>query len=143
MIIRECEASDVKSVFELIQNELGYSEITENEVTERFERMKALDDYRVLVAEIDGKICGFVSVVREISLEINGELLRILGLAVKAEYQRKGIGAALLKETEMIAAERKMALVTLSSNFKRPEAHKFYESQGYFKTSYTFKKFMR
>lgn len=143
MIIRECEASDVKSVFELIKNELGYSEITENEVAERLERMKALDDYSVLVSEIDGKICGFISMVREISLEINGELLRILGLAVKAEYQRKGIGAALLKNAEEIAAERKMTLITLSSNFKRPEAHKFYESQGYLKTSYTFKKFMR
>lgn len=143
MIIRECEASDVKSVYELIKNELGYSEITENEVAERLDRMKALGDYSVLVAEIDGKLCGFVSMVTEVSLEINGELLRILGLAVKADYQRKGIGAALLKEAEQIAAERKMALITLSSNFKRPEAHKFYKSQGYLKTSYTFKKFMR
>lgn len=143
MIIRKCGASDVKSVYELIKNELGYSEITENEVAERFERMITPDAYSVLVAEIDGMVCGFVSMVREISLEINGELLRIIGLAVKAEYQRKGIGAALLKEAEQIAAERKMELITLSSNFKRPEAHKFYDSQGYLKTSYTFKKFMR
>lgn len=29
MIIRECEASDVKSIFELIKTELDYSEITD------------------------------------------------------------------------------------------------------------------
>lgn len=143
MIIRNCETSDIKCVYELIKNELGYSEITENEVSERFERMKNLDDYSVLVAEIDGKVCGFVSTVREITLEVDGELLRIIGLAVKDECQRKGIGAVLLKEVERIASERNMALITLSSNFKRPEAHKFYESQGYLKTSYTFKKFLR
>lgn len=143
MIIRKCELSDVKSVYELIKNELGYSEITENEISERFKRMSALGDYSVLVAEIDGRVCGFISMVTEISLEIDGELLRILGLAVKKECQRKGLGAALLKKAEEIAAERKMELITLSSNFKRPEAHKFYESQGYLKTSYTFKKFMR
>lgn len=57
--------------------------------------MKALDDYSVLVAEIDGDACGFISMVREITLEVDGEFLRIIGLAVKADCRRKGIGARL------------------------------------------------
>ena len=142
MIIRKCEVSDVKSVYELIKNELGYHDISESEVLKRFEKMCSLDEYSVLVAEIDGSVYGFVSMVREFTLEVDGEFLRIIGLAVNSAYQRKGIGAKLLEEVERIAAEQKMGVITLSSNFKRTEAHKFYESQGYLKTSYTFKKFL-
>ena len=142
MIVRKCELSDVTSVYELVKNELGYPNITESDVLKRFEAMRASENYDVLVAETDGKVCGFVSTVREISLEVDGEFLRVIGLAVKAEYQRRGIGAALLRAVEKVAEERKYGVITLSSNFKRTEAHKFYEKQGYSKTSYTFKKFM-
>ena len=142
MIVRKCEISDIKSVYELIKNELGYHDITEIAVMKRFEKMSALGEYSVFVAEINGRVCGFISIVREITLEVEGEFLRILGLAVSSAYQRQGIGARLLKEVERIAAESKMGVITLSSNFKRPEAHKFYESQGYLKTSYTFKKYL-
>lgn len=142
MIIRKCELSDITSVYELIKNELGYPNITESDVQKRFKSMSLSETYDVLVAEIDGKVCGFISTVKEISLEVDGEFLRVIGLAVRSEYQRNGIGAALLRAVEMVAEERKYGVITLSSNFKRTEAHKFYEKQGYSKTSYTFKKFM-
>lgn len=141
MIIRKCELADITSVFELIKNELGYPNVTESDVRKRFELMSLRENYNVLVAEIDGKVCGFISTVTEISLEVNGEFLRVIGLAVKSEYQRSGIGAALLRAVEKTAAEHKYRIVTLSSNFKRTEAHKFYENQGYEKTSFTFKKY--
>lgn len=142
MIIRKCELSDITSVYEIIKNELGYSKITESDVQKRFELMSLLENYNVLVAEIDGKVCGFISTVKEISLEVDGEFLRVIGLAVRSEYQRSGIGSALLRAVEDIADEYNYGVITLSSNFKRTEAHKFYEKQGYSKTSYTFKKFM-
>lgn len=141
MIIRKCELSDITSVLELIKNELGYPKITESDVRKRFELMSLRENYNVLVAEIDGKVCGFISTVKEISLEVDGEFLRVIGLAVRSEYQRNGIGAALLRAVETTAKEHKYGVITLSSNFKRPEAHKFYENQGYNKTSFTFKKY--
>ncbi len=141
MIIRKCELSDITSVFELIKKELGYPKITESDVRKRFELMSLRENYNVLVAEIDGKVCGFISTVKEISLEVDGEFLRVIGLAVRSEYQRNGIGAALLRAVEKTADEHKYGVITLSSNFKRPEAHKFYENQGYEKTSFTFKKY--
>ncbi|MDE6728552.1 MAG: GNAT family N-acetyltransferase [Oscillospiraceae bacterium] len=142
MIIRKCELSDITSVYELIKNELGYPNITESDVRKRFELMISLENYDVMVAEIDRKVCGFISTVKEISLEVDGEFLRVIGLAVRFEYQKSGIGSALLRTVEDIADEHNYGVITLSSNFKRTEAHKFYEKQGYSKTSYTFKKFM-
>lgn len=141
MIIRKCELSDITSVYELIKNELNYPKITKSDVLKRFELMNSLENYSVLVAENDGMICGFISTVKEISLEVDGEFLRVIGLAVKKEYQRCGIGAALLRAVEKTALENKFGVITLSSNFKRTEAHKFYEKQGYIKTSFTFKKY--
>lgn len=142
MMIRKCELSDITSVYELIKNELGYPKITKNDVLKRFELMNSLGNYNILVAENDGIICGFISMVKEISLEVDGEFLRVIGLSVKEEYQRCGIGTALLRVVEKIALEHKFGVITLSSNFKRIEAHKFYEKQGYQKTSFTFKKYL-
>lgn len=142
MIIRKCELSDITVVYELIKNELGYPMLSEDNVVKRFETMNSLGNYEVFVAEIDGKVCGFIAMVKEISLEVDGEFLRIIGLAVKAEYQKKGIGSALLQTAEKITTEQNFNVITLSSNFKRTEAHKFYEKQGYEKTSFTFKKYL-
>lgn len=142
MIIRKCEATDIPSVYQLIKKELDYPKIAENDVLKRYETMNSLGNYEVLVAESDGLICGFISTVKEISLEVDGEFLRVIGLAVKAEYQRRGIGAALLRAVEKTALEHKYTVITLSSNFKRKEAHIFYEKQGYKKTSFTFKKYL-
>lgn len=142
MIIRKCELSDIAGVYELIKNELGYLNITENDVLKRFELMNSLGDYNVLIAENNGMVCGFISTVKEISLEVDGEFLRVIGLAVKEKYQRSGIGSALLRAVEKSALEHKFGVITLSSNFKRTDAHKFYEKQGYKKTSFTFKKYL-
>lgn len=142
MIIRKCELSDIAGVYELIKNELGYLNITENDVLKRFKLMNSLGDYNVLVAENNGMVCGFISTVKEISLEVDGEFLRVIGLAVKTEYQRNGVGSTLLRTVEKSAIEHKFGVITLSSNFKRTEAHKFYEKQGYQKTSFTFKKYL-
>lgn len=140
MTIRECELSDIESVHSLIQNELGYCDITESGLLERLEKLIAAEEHTVLVAEIDGEVCGLASFIRELSLEVNGEYLRVLCLAVRADMQGKGIGSALIKRIEELAAEQGASLITLSSNFKRPAAHEFYEKNGFHKTSFTFKK---
>lgn len=140
MIIRKCEPSDAESVCSLIKNELGYSNISKDGVSERLERLIASEYHTVLVAETDGVICGFASFVRELSLEVEGEFIRVQCLAVKADAQGKGIGSALMKRVEEMALERGLSPIVLSSNFKRPRAHEFYEKNGFSKTSFTFKK---
>ncbi len=140
MIIRRCEPSDAESVCSLIKNELGYSNISKEGVSERLERLIASEYHTVLVAETDGGVCGLASFVRELSLEVEGEFIRVQCLAVKADAQGKGIGSALMKRVEEMALERGLSPIVLSSNFKRPRAHEFYEKNGFSKTSFTFKK---
>lgn len=142
MIIRKCELSDAESICSLVVNELGYGNISEEGIRERFERLLTAKGYTFLVAELDGEVCGFVSFVSELSLEVEGEYIRVLCLAVKSGIQGNGVGSELIKAVEFFAAERNVALITLSSNFKRPRAHEFYEKNGFIKTSFTFKKYM-
>lgn len=143
MKIRNCTQSDIGSVYSLIKNELGYHNITESGVSERLEKLIASEEHIVLAAELDEEVCGLASFVREISLEVDGEYLRLLCLAVREDMQGKGVGSALLKKIENIAAELGISLITLSSNFKRNDAHVFYEKNGFLKTSFTFKKYLR
>ncbi len=84
IMFHKCRTNDAEKLCELIQNELGYTEITADEVRKSIEKMS--DDYFTIVAEDNGVICGYVSAVREIGLEI-GEYCRVLGLAVKKEYR--------------------------------------------------------
>ena len=134
-----CRITDAEQLCVIIRKELGYTEITADKVRVSLEKMLGNDNYFTLVAEDNGEICGFIVSVREISLEI-GEYCRILALAVKKEYQRQKLGTTLITLVESKARSERAKLVTLSSQFKRTDAHGFYEKLGYEKTSFTFKK---
>ena len=137
--VRICGIDDAEQLCGLIRNELGYTEITAYKVRASLEKTLGNDDYFTLVYEDGGEICAFITSVREISLEI-GEYWRILALAVKNEYQGNKIGTTLITLVESNARAQGAELITLSSQFKRTEAHEFYEKLGYEKTSFTFKK---
>ena len=138
--VRMCRLEDADQLCEIIRGELGYTDITADSVRSSLQEMLGSDDYFTLAAVGgSGEICGFITSVREISLEI-GKYYRILALAVKKEYQRQRIGTTLITLVESKARLDGAALVTVSSQFKRTEAHEFYEKLGYEKTSFAFKK---
>lgn len=58
-------------------------------------------------------------------------MVNILGLAVSADYRRKGIGKALLNHTEDWARKSGINYVRLNSGITRKEAHNFYRAMGY------------
>ncbi len=134
-----CRIEDAEQLCAIIRDELGYTDLTVDEVRSSLQKILGSSDYFTLAAEDKGEICGFIVSVREISLEI-GEYCRILALAVKKEHQRQRLGTTLITLVESKARSEGAKLVTLSSQFKRTEAHEFYEKLGYEKTSFTFKK---
>lgn len=141
IMFHRCELKDAEGLHGLIRNELGYTDITVDEVRSSLEKMLSSDDYFTIAAGVGDEIYGYISAVREVSLEA-GEYCRVIGLAVKSEYQGRGLGTALLTLAESRAKAEGARLITLSSQFKRTEAHKFYEKMGYTKTSFAFKKYL-
>ncbi len=140
-MFHKCRPKDAEGLCVLIRNELGYTDVTVDEVRNSLEKMLSSDSYFTIVIENNSEIRGYISAVREISLEA-GEYYRVIGLAVKKEYQGQGLGTALLTLAESNAKTEGARLVTLSSQFKRTKAHEFYEKLGYQKTSYAFKKYL-
>ncbi|MEJ7812152.1 MAG: GNAT family N-acetyltransferase [Gemmatimonadaceae bacterium] len=65
---------------------------------------------------------------------------RLTALVVAERARGQGVGRALVRAGERILAERGCALVEVTSNRARTDAHAFYERLGYETTSLRFKR---
>ena len=138
--IREATESDNFVILSLINNELGYPDLTLEELSKNIKRMKQTGNFYIYVAILSEQAVGFIAVTKEMALELQNDFFRIKAMAVLNSFQGKGIGSSLLSHVESVAQEDDIDSFTLSSNFRRIEAHSFYENNGYKKTSFTFKK---
>lgn len=97
-------------------------------------------DALTLVAEINQKVVGFISVHFMTQLALNGEVCFINFFSIDPLFRSQGVGAMLLKEAEHYAQARACYSMELSSNLRRAKAHAFYLKQGYIETSRYFVK---
>lgn len=89
----------VKSAFESAEHSDG----DEQELVVRLRKSKNFIERLSLVAEVDGKIAGHIMFTK---IDIAGTVqLALAPLAVLPEYQKKGIGTALIKEGHCIASQ--------------------------------------
>ena len=139
-IIRKMEDQDYKPIANLIRNELGYGDSSDEEVEARLAMMKNREDYLTLIAMYANKIAGFIGLIRGIAYEFSGYYIRIVALAVKKEYQGKGIGSKLLEEAESYAKKMGAVMIAVNSGLQRSGTHVFYANRGYIKKGYSFKK---
>lgn len=65
--------------------------------------------------------------------------MAIEAVQTRADMRSRGIGARLINHCLDVARERGIPLVQLTSNAKRPDAHRFYERLGFEKTHAGFK----
>jgi GNAT superfamily N-acetyltransferase len=86
---------------------------------------------RVVIAEHDGSILGFIAVHAMPRFEHDDWILRILAIVVDAGARERGVGRALMAEAERIGTEVGAAFVELTAGRHRPEARQLYESLGY------------
>ena len=138
--IREATKADNPEILSLINNELGYPDLTLEELSMNITKMREAGNLYIFVAVLSEQIAGFIAVAQEMAMEIQKPFYRIKAMAVSNAYQGKGIGSSLLKHIENAASENDIEFFVLSSSFHREEAHMFYERNGYSKTSFTFQK---
>lgn len=84
-----------------------------------------------LVAEVDGRIAGYIRLRPPTHLPENAHVLQVQGLAVDPSVRRRGVAGALLTAAERHARERgarKLSLRVLSSN---QAATRLYEKLGF------------
>ena len=101
-----------------------------SDIVERLGRFTS-DQTRVLIAEHEGTVLGFIALHAIPRFEHDDQIVRILALVVDAGARERGVGRALMAEAERIAIELGAAFTEITAGHHRPEARRMYESVGY------------
>lgn len=104
MYIRKENAADYESVYSVVKQAFASAEHAdgnEQDLVEALRSSKAYIPELSLVAEMDGKIAGHIMFTK--AMIGRKEVLALAPLSVLPQYQRKGIGKALIQEGHRIA----------------------------------------
>jgi GNAT superfamily N-acetyltransferase len=130
--VRAVEKRDASSVARLL-DALGYPASTAA-ARGRLERLQHEPDTRIFVAESDEGVVGLAGMHVMRVLEYDDPVCVMIGLVVRADQRRKGIGEILARAVEDGARARGCGVVVLGSAERRADAHAFYERVGYERT---------
>jgi GNAT superfamily N-acetyltransferase len=143
---RRAEPRDLSTMLALIADDLlgrnrdMAADASDPVYLEAFEVIASDPNQFLLVGELSGEPVAMLQLTfipglsRRGALRANIEVMR-----VKSTLRRRGIGAWLIGEAIAIARTRGCALVQLTSDVQRVEAHAFYERLGFAKSHVGFK----
>ena len=137
-IIRNAKLTDAPTLA-VLMCELSYK-TTPAEMRRRLKSILCDDNYRTLLAEVDGKVCGMMGALAHASYEHNDPSGRILALVTLPSARRRGIGRALIASAEKDFVQKAVTRVSLDTRLTRKDAHQFYESLGYGRNGWRFVK---
>jgi ribosomal protein S18 acetylase RimI-like enzyme len=135
MTIRPASAEDAERIAALFTDE-GFPAGT-SDIVERLERFGS-EHSRVVVAEHDGEVLGFIALHALPRFEHDDRILRVLALVVDAGVRERGVGRRLMVEAESVGRELGAAFVEVTAGRHRPDAQKLYEGLGYDATVTTY-----
>ena len=139
-VVRKITIDDAEDICKICSQEMGY-ECAPALVKSKIGKLD-LKREAVFVAEVEtskgqeffhreeSQLVGFIHVERYDVLYFES-MANILGLAVKKDFQKQGLGKALLLAAENWAQENGIYLMRLNSGINRTDAHGFYEHLGY------------
>ena len=105
-----------------------------------FKAIESSPNDLLFVGVLDGEVVATAQVTFITSLTGRGtRRMAIEAVQTRADMRGKGIGARLIQHCLDVARERQIALVQLTSNAKRLDAHRFYERLGFEKSHAGFK----
>ena len=139
LVVRRAKATDAAGVAEL-SGILGYP-VDRETMQRRLERLGGREEHVVFVAEIGGKVVGWIHGAEHEFL-VAGRIGEICGLVVAEGQRTSGVGRRLVEAIEQWARGRGLDQVSVRSNVVRTESHPFYERIGYVrvKTQHAYRK---
>ena len=128
MKILKAEMKDILKIAEIMME--VFSKKPWNEKWNKLNAVKVIKNYHkiaeIYVALINKKIAGFI-IIREEPSNL-GPWINIEELAIKQEFQKKGISKELIGYTEKISEKRKARIIYFSTHKRYI---KFYKKFGY------------
>lgn len=132
--IRKATESDLAAIITLYaQPEIDNDHILSiDEAKALFKKMGSYPRYTIFVAVIENNIVGtFALLIMDNLAHMGAPSGVVEDVVVDPNYQGKGIGKFMMNYTINQCKEAGCYKLSLSSNLKRTNAHKFYESLGF------------
>jgi GNAT superfamily N-acetyltransferase len=141
MEIYQASKENLPKILEIYAKVLDKGNIISIEKAEElFHKMQSYPNYKIYLAEKDGKFIGTFALLIMENLAHQGTPSGVVeDVAVLNEYQGQGIGRAMMEFAIEKCLEAGCYKMALSSNLNRIEAHTFYESLDFEKHGYSFR----
>lgn len=141
LTIREAEETDLESIISIFeQPDMDNGQVISlGKAKDILKKTKQYPFFKVYVAVFENKVVGTFELLIMDNLAHRGVPSGIIeDVAVSKDYQGKGIGKEMMRYAMKVCKDLGCYKVTLSSNLKRENAHRFYESLGFIKHGYSF-----
>lgn len=145
LTIERARAEDVAAIVAMLADDpLGAERETPDDLTpylKAFEVIDADPHQHLVVARRDGRVVGTLQLAVLPGLSRTATTrAQVEGVRVHTDERGGGLGARLMEWAEQEAREQGCALLQLTSDLTREDAHRFYERLGYTGTHLGFKK---
>jgi GNAT superfamily N-acetyltransferase len=147
LTFREARADDLEGIVRLHQEDIlgGHGDAWSRDDRPAYEAafaaIQASPDNTLYVAQENGRLIGTFQLTFIPNLTGRGQLrMKIESVKVAEARRSQGIGARMMAFAEEVARARGAAMIELTSNNRRLDAHRFYERIGFEKSHVGFKK---
>lgn len=141
VIIRKASAADLPAILALYaQPDMdGGKGLSVAEAEGLFSRLQSYPNYKIYAAVADDQVVGVFSLLIMDKLAHRGTPSSIVeDVVVRQDLQGQGIGRRMMAFALERCREAGAYKLVLSSNLRREEAHRFYESLGFRKHGFSF-----
>lgn len=136
--ILEAKEGELAAIIELYK-ELDEYLLSFEEAMNKFNQIKNDPNHTIYVAKKGTEVIGTFALILIKSFAKDGLPSAVLeDVAVSGKYQGQGIGKTMMYFAMEKCKEKGCYKIALSSQLKRENAHKFYESLGFEKMGYSF-----
>ncbi|MFT4309335.1 MAG: N-acetyltransferase family protein [Candidatus Woesearchaeota archaeon] len=135
---RKALLEDYDTIMILLRDLYDHDDI-DYETTKRIFGDRLLSNNNIgIVMMIDDKIIGYSHTIIVSDIQTQGSIGLLTEFVINANHRNKGHGKRLMDETINQCKENGCIELRLTSNFRRGDAHKFYEKNGFSKTAYLY-----
>ena len=139
--VRDATDSDLPGILRVLSESGidGGESFTLDEARDHFARIRTHPGFRLLVAEIDGEVVGTYVLQIMDKLGKRGTPAGVVeDVAVLPACHGQGIGRAMMEHAREACRAAGCYKLALSSNLRREDAHRFYDSLGFERHGYSF-----
>ena len=141
IIIRDASEDDLPAVLRILAESGidGGQSFTLEEGREHFARIRQAAGFRLLVATVDGEVVGTYVLQVMQKLGKRGTPAGVVeDVAVLPSHQGRSVGRAMMEHARAACRQAGCYKMALSSNLRREDAHRFYDSLGFERHGFSF-----